>query len=539
MAGKRVKTTSVKKAAPKIAAKAKDKASSKASKIVTKTQAKSALPSESLEQLMHEKEEIQALLSSLEDAYTEAAILEDDYNDIKAKNEKKLEDISRKIDILAKSQPAAEMPAVDLAEMAKPAAAFRMPKIPVYEEAPPEEEEPKVKEKSKKEKAATEALGAEDLKKLEVDLAEKIRQMVEDIGAKVSEKDLLEMKNSFAKFEAEIDKMKAQVEAVKEGRKVDDDKIQRVIEGLAEVRTMVYGREASTKEQEIKFEKAMDIMGRIEPEKIIMEIGRRDKEISNTGLRMSKLEETSKEFGEMLKRIETLLRNVGSLEHVITISNEASEKLMIMENIQRSNQKMMDKIQGIYAELSKRMEEFMLYRAKQDRIDDLMNDVMKNMDDLTTRSAYFVTKDDLESLKASIQTTIASAPAAPSEASGLQAQKEEIEMLMKSMEDEFKSRTISKEEYEKMKKANTAKLMELESKIRSGTAAPLQPRVFEKPKPAKSAPNKPKETREAKPSKEMKSKNDMMLRDLEDTYRKGFISKEAYDKTKKMILGKR
>ena len=536
MAGKRVKTTSVKKAA----AKAKDKASSKVSKAAAKTAAKRAIPSESLEQLMHEKEEIQALLSSLEDAYTEAAILEDDYNDIKAKNEKKLDEISRKIDMLMKRQPAMG-PVVT-----RPAPAMaRAPKIPVYEEeAPPEEEELKTsKEKPKKEKAATaEAWGAEDLKKLEVDLAQKIKEMVEDIGAKVSEKDLLEMKNSFAKFEAEIDKMKAQVEAVKESRRVDDDKIQRVIEGLAEVRTMVYGREASSKEQEIKTEKALDVLGKLEPEKILMEVGRRDKEISNQSLRISKLDETTKEFGEMLKRIEMLLRNIGSLEHVINISNEASEKVMDMQNMQRSNQKMLEKIQGIYAELSKRMEEFMLYRAKQDRVDDLMNDVMKNMDDLTTRAAYFVTRDDLESLRASVQASIASAgPAASPEASGLQAQKEEIEMLMKSIEEEFKSRTISKEEYEKMRKANTAKLMELESKIRSGTAIPPQPRIAEKPKPDKTGKakveQKPKAP-EPKQSKETKSRNEMLLRDLEDTYKRGLISREACEKTKKMILGK-
>ena len=488
-------------------------------------------PSESLDSLLHQKEEIEALLSSLEDAYSEAAILEDDYNDIKSKNEKKLEEISRKIDIVSsrqipKSEPAVKAPVIS--------------KLPVFEEeeAPAASEE-KPAEKPKRGKIKVEGgIGAEDLEKLEVDLAGKIKEMVEEIGTKVTEKDLLEMKSNFAKYEAEIDKMKAQVEAVREGKRLDEEKSQRVIEGLAELRTMVYSKEASSKEQEIRVEKVMDMIGKLEPEKISLEIGRRDKEISNLGLRASKLEETTKEFGEILRRIETLLRNIGSLEHVIRISSEASEKLMSMEDIQRSNQKMLDKIQGIYAELSKRMEEFMLYRAKQDRLEDLLNESMKSLDELTTRSAYFVTKDDLESFRAGVQSSIQSAQAAAmvsSGSSGMDSEKEEIEMLLKTLEDEFRSKVISKGEYEKMKNANMAKLREIEEKAKkSPQITPVkeskQPPVQEK-KPEK----KPAE----KPERKEKAKNDMLLKDLEDTFRKGLISKEAYEKTRKMILGKR
>jgi DNA repair exonuclease SbcCD ATPase subunit len=498
-------------------------------------------PEENLEQLMRQKEEIEALLSSLEDAYSEASILEEDYNDIKLKNEKKLEDTSKKIDILTRKQEAAKGPEtrpspqrLALARMTRPQV-----ELPVIEEI--EEEEPAAEEKprkEKKERAVTSigpSVSQEDLKQLEVDLAEKIKDMVEGIGAKVTEKDLLEMKNTFAKFEADIDKMKAQVEAVREGKKADEEKIQRVAEGVAEIRAMVYGREASVKDLEIRMEKTMDVLRRLEPEKIVMELGRRDKEMGNQNLRLTKIEETTKEFGEMLKKIETLLRNVGSLEHVINVSNEASEKLMVMENIQRSNQKMLDKIQGIYAELSKRMEEFVLYRAKQDRVEDLMNDLMKNADELSTKAAYFITKDDLESFKASMQTATPSY-SEPGESQSISSQKEEIEMLMKTIEDEFKSRAISKEEYEKMKNANLAKLKELENKAGKIPSPVPAPQKGIKPvKPAKTE----RKADEAKMTKETKSKNEMMLKDLEDTYKKGFISKEAYEKTKKMILGKR
>ena len=82
-----------------------------------------------------------------------------------------------------------------------------------------------------------------------------------------------------------------------------------------------------------------------------------------------------------------------------------------------------------------------------------------------------------------------------------------------------------------MRNANLAKLKQLDSKA-SPKAAPVM---------KEAAPAKPAKVEKKEPvfTKDQKNRNDMLLKDLEDTFRKGLISKEAYDKTKKMILGKR
>jgi hypothetical protein len=514
---------------------------------VKKDGKKSEIPThDTLESLLHQKEEIETFLSSLEDAYNEAAILEEDYNDIKAKNEKKLEEINKRIEALTKRVTSEELIETSKVSEKKfeteletppvkvspPSAIPEKPKVIVTEaeevkETTKKEEKPK---KLKEEKPSPPSISQEDLKKLEVDLAEKIKSMVEEIGAKVTEKDLIEMKNAFVKYETEIDRIKAQIDAVRESRKVDDEKIQRVIEGLAEIRTLVYGREASAKEQEIKIEKMIDVISKIEPEKILLEMGRRDKEINNLGIRITKLEETTKEMTEMLKRIEMLLRNIGSLEHVINISNEASETFLRMQNIERNMQKMFDKVQGLYAELSKRMEEFMLYRAKQDRMEDLLTETIKNVDELMTKSAYFITKDDLEAFRATLATEVS--PTKEEVSYDLASQKEEIEIFLKTLDEEFKNKSISKEEYEKLKKANIDKLKEIESKMKASSTTNIlsEEKQTTSPQPSK-------EKKEV--SKESKEKNEALLKDLEDSFKKGFISKEAYEKTKKMLLGKK
>ncbi len=105
-------------------------------------------------------------------------------------------------------------------------------------------------------------------------------------------------------------------------------------------------------------------------------------------------------------------------------------------------------------------------------------------------------------------------------------------MLMKSLEEEFKGVAISKEEYEKMKNANLAKLKEIEGKIKEAEKGKVLGAIKEgKPE------GKPKKIERGIPPEE-KGKEEMLLKDLEETFKKGFISKEAYEKTKKMILRK-
>jgi hypothetical protein len=59
---------------------------------------------ESLTELQKQKEDIQILLSTLEEAYNDASITKEHYDEVKSKNQKKLEEINLKIIELEKPQ---------------------------------------------------------------------------------------------------------------------------------------------------------------------------------------------------------------------------------------------------------------------------------------------------------------------------------------------------------------------------------------------------------------------------------------------------
>lgn len=483
---------------------------------------------ESLEHLLHQKEEIETLLSSLEDAYNEAAILEEDYQQVRKKNEEKLAEINKKIEklrakeIVEKPEPKPVAPAA----AAPPKTYVERPVAVVGKEEPPKKTKG-VKEEEKFKKIMEDA---------EEKITGKIKEMIEAAKTKESNKDLTDIRARMDKFEIDIEKLKALVETVKESGKVVDEKIQRVTESMGELRSIIYQREAFLKEEEVKVSKLMDSISQVEPEKIVMEMKKKDRDISNLGMRVERIERTIEALNDTMTRMRDVLVNIGSLEAVINSSKKVAENIQFMENMKKNLERSAERVQSIYAELSERMEEFLLYKTKQDRMEDLVNELMRSVDDVNNKLSKFITRDDLEAFK---QTLAPSAGEATGDVvNDLQIQKEEIKMLIKTLEDEYKNKRVSKEEFEKAKKVNLEKLEEIERKIKEAEGAPAPD--YEKPE-VEGLKEKEAKAEEIKPlpprSPEVKkSRRNALLKDLEDTFKKGFISKEAYEKTKKIIL---
>jgi chromosome segregation ATPase len=459
---------------------------------------------EKLNVLKHQKEEIETLLSSLEDAYYEAAILEDDYNDTKEKNIKRLDEINRMIreaEEKVKKEESEKIAKIAMEEM--PPAMSRSP-ASFQATAPAESPGPKI-----------------DLDKMEEKISAKFKEIASGIETRIGEKDADEIRKELSKYSMEIERIKVLVESIKEMRGVQDEKIQRALETTAELRSIVFQREASVRDQESRLQKMGDKVSQIEPEKILMALNKRDRELSDHSLRIDKMDGKLQSIEEMMSRLKVIITNIGSIETMVNMSRDSTQKLTEMRDVQNNMQKLSDKIHGLYADMSSRLEEFEIYRRKQDRNEALMDSMMRNIEDLTKRSGGFVTKEDLESLRMAM-------PAAGTGATGageaglesLMEEKEEIEMLLKSMEESYKAAMIPKKEYEKTRQINMDKLERLKAQIKEAGSRPLSPVKAEAASPAREPPGK-----KVSPGA------------LEDAFSRGLISRKSYEKVKKMVAG--
>ena len=532
----------VKAAAQKEKPKGKDAAEKKAR--TKEAPPREELPKESLSELASQREEIEALLSSIEDAYREATLPDTTYQEVKAQNERKLKDINRKMEMLQKEAgPSEEIteeePALISAEPVRAVQAART--SPRTVQAP-------VPEKPGK----AEAL----IKVLEEKIEERLKNVIAMASVEVTDKrigkidqrlEALEMtlkevkraadtvdgyEKQFSSMSADVEKTKARMDSVKESRNIIDEKMQRLTETFAEIRSIVYQREAASKDQEVLIDKLRETISHVDTARILREFTVRDEQLRDVNTRLERLERSNKMLSETMSRIKGLMTDIGSLENIMKASKLVGEKLERIQEIEEKIKAVSTRLDGIYVDMKKRLDEFNTYKVRQDKLSGMSEDMSKNFDELSRRLTDYATKSDLESLKDQMSVIResmkkASEPKIPPEVRSLSDEKEQIETLLSTLEENLKNKDISQAEFDNAKQSNIKKLVEIEKKIQSYMKAP-KPSV---------------KSEEAGDEEEPgpvtgKHRKIMTLAKLRESYERGEISKRAYDKGKKLLLRK-
>ena len=205
----------------------------------------------------------------------------------------------------------------------------------------------------------------------------------------------------------------------------------------------------------------------------------------------------------------------------------------------------------------------MFYKAKQDAIDALTKEMLKSIDEINMKMENLATKAELEDLRVLIgssQTTVAApveeepktVPA--DKTTELESQKQEIEDFLRILEEQHKNREISDDDYQRAKKTNMEKLREIENKIsEKSVKSELPENVTEKSEPHLTDKKKEKKPKELESEKSVEdkeyeedsderehesrlSKRERMLLELEESFRKGLITRKTYERTRKILM---
>jgi hypothetical protein len=497
--------------------------------------------------------EIKNLLATLEDDYRKANITEKSYNEVKKKNKAKLEKIKEilyNMGITEETEPEEE-------------------KTPAATPAPaPDGSPPPTRPAEASQTPQTPS-----------------PSMQPDQGG-VSE----------AKFTAEIEKLRMLIDSMKESKSSADDKIMRLTESVGELRSLVYQREGISKDQDLKLQKLMEEVSEIKPEQIAKEFAKRDKTLASHDMKLEKLEFKTEDLIKTLGDIRALLKSIGGLENIATVNKEIAKKISAINEKSKKTERLSNKIEEIFVDLNKKMEDFFLYKAKQETIDELVKELMKSTDSLSIQLKDYVSKQDLESLKediASVGNRLGSMKnlmdmiipimklKIPEKIQSLQKEKEDIETLLSSLEDSYRKGKISQEEFKEAKRKNQEKLDstlralqeewkkfeakekleeekedthasrgKAEKKEENSEEARKQEAETKKANQKTEEPDKTQASPKNQPVKEKMAgrqsaaggkgggtaeTNNSMLSELKESFEKGLITREAFEKTKKML----
>lgn len=434
---------------------------------MTKKKQKENLSDLSVDELIDKWRQIKTLLDSLEDDYRKAEISESAYKEAKDKNQRKFKQLT---EILAgwgvtkdQLESKSSINGVESdSDTDKEAASSGKPASPESGTAEPDESV-NVQPPAQRPAAAPAVPAAQ--------APSVVPSPQPSISMEVIE----------AKIDTKIEKINANIDTLKEANTGLSERMQTINESIGELRSQGSQRESVIKDVQSKLETVGEEISSINPEKYSKALEKRDKTSGKQDMRIEKLEMKTSEITKTTGDIRKLLESIGGLENVSHLNKEMGKKLMLVKQLSDDTQKLANRVEKMYVQLNKRMEDFAVYMSKQENLEGVVKDIIKSIDAVSMRLDDYVTIENFDNLKKSLtdleikigtlQEMIGKViPVAsmniPQPVRELQEEKEAIQSIIESMEAEYTEGRMKKESYDLVKEKNVKKLQVIEDALR-------------------------------------------------------------------------
>lgn len=313
----------------------------------------------------------------------------------------------------------------------------------------------KEKEISEEEKAVGEILTEKHEEEMEI-MPDKIQKEVAETKVKIEQEIDLE------KILMDTEKLRAEVDALKEIKFNADERIKELAESIGELRSLIFQNDAAGKEIEIKVDKIDEIVSDLKPERIMKKLQEKEQAIEQTQIRVEKLEAMNADLTKKVLSAEKALANIKSLENLMEIVKDIDEKVLKINELKSSTERDSAKAERFYMEIVKSLEEFGLLKERLERLEELNKELIRGVDENKIKLDNAITKDEL---KTSLETAL-KPPTFTESVEELSRRAEEIKTLLKQLELQYKEGIISKGSYEEIVEKNKGILEGIENDIK-------------------------------------------------------------------------
>jgi hypothetical protein len=281
------------------------------------------------------------------------------------------------------------------------------------------------------------------------------------------------------KIVLEIEKMKVKIDSFEGTRSATQERVEHIMESIGELRSMIFEKESSSKEQEAKLDKFIEMVSDLEPQKFAKELDKRDRMLSDQSMKVEKLETLVSDVAQNVNKIRSTLEAIGSLKNIATVSKDIADRSTKIENTVSKVERLSDETGRVYVELNRRMNEFTMYRGKQDILAESLKELVNMTESLSGKIDNYSTKEELKEFKKDMEDTKLSinelqtkmvlaseGDELPEHILDLREEKEALEQIFESNEEEFIEGQIKEDEYKKLKDTHIKKLQIVRQKLR-------------------------------------------------------------------------
>ncbi len=205
------------------------------------------------------------------------------------------------------------------------------------------------------------------------------------------------------KLSTEVDRLKASSEAFAEVRKSFNERFTRISEQIGELRSMILERDRTIQTLELKAIKAADLVESIQPDKFMMEIQKQNVKIEALKANLEGNEAIVEKVMEDLREIRRKIEFFRGVEEIIRLSEEVKKELIEIKKIEGAINIQTDKIQTIYSEMRKKMQNLDTFNSQLQETRVNIEQNSKDIDSLRLKVSGLAEKSEVDKIIDKIQ----------------------------------------------------------------------------------------------------------------------------------------
>jgi chromosome segregation ATPase len=200
----------------------------------------------------------------------------------------------------------------------------------------------------------------------------------------------------------DLEKLKAQVEALNEMRKAFNERFLALSEKIGEVRTMIIDQERETKDLKIEAKKAADLIKAVKPENILKEVKLEDAKIEAL---KGKLESNEVLFNKIINDLKEMRETVArfkGVESLVKMESDIKSEIDTIREIERNVEVHSGKVEDMFINLQRKLKEFEYLDKKVEEIANGFNVLMENFERLNVELSGTVKMEDIKKLRGNV-----------------------------------------------------------------------------------------------------------------------------------------
>ena len=243
------------------------------------------------------------------------------------------------------------------------------------------------------------------------------------------------------------------------------------------MRSMIFQTDASLKESLAKMERLEDEVADVRPQQLSKTLREMNNTFEKINLEIEKMQTKTTGQGERLNEVIEIMKSLGGIENLLQLNKKIQEKLKDVKEAETYIERIGNKIEKIYIDLNRGIEDIVLIRAKQEDFENGVKDIVKSLDNINVKFGNYVDKKDMDEFKKEmllitkqLEELNKVIPIAelkvPEKLLNLRKEREDVKILLEAAEEQFKNKEITKEEYESLRNGSMKKLNSLGEKLK-------------------------------------------------------------------------